>query len=235
MKTLSSSLLRVSHHVGRVALLLFALGRRANAAGPAAKVVEEGGLLRVAWPISEVEGGSAALSLDEAKPLIESLGVAARGEAGEAIATGVNPVTLLTVGSRDMTSPAGWVAFFDNPPKRPHETSPVVPGRRRARVTHEGARTTLSVAEASARAGSFRGDLRFTFYRNSPLIQAEAVLSTREDGRAIVYDAGLTRADPGWRSLAWNDTGGTLRRVEADRAAPSTPVAVAGRTIVAEG
>src|SRR4051794_31596676 len=90
MKSFSPSRPRASRPLGMVALLLFAGVASADAADPAVKVVEEGGLVRVTWPVSDVEDGSAVFSMDKARPLIESLGVAARGEAGGAIATGLN-------------------------------------------------------------------------------------------------------------------------------------------------
>ena len=53
--------------------------------------------------------------------------------------------------------------------------------------------------------------------------------------RAIIYDTGLTSAAPDWQSLAWNDTAGKLQRTKLDPKAGATPLAVAGRTLVAEG
>ncbi|AMV40055.1 hypothetical protein [Planctomyces sp. SH-PL62] len=196
------------------------------------QVDEAEGLVRVTWTISPDESGSAVFSLDPEKPLIESLGVATDGEAAKPVATGLNPVTFLTVGSRDLKNPAGWVAFFDNPPKRPHQTFPIVLGKRRAIVSRDGARTTVSVAEAAA--GSFRGDVRFTFHRNSPLIQAETVVATEEDGRAIVYDTGFAGANSGWDAIAWNEAAGPFKKVAFDPDSPATPLAVSGRAVAAE-
>ncbi len=205
----------------------------ANAAGSGVEVMEKNGQVRVTWPISAAETGSAVFSMDEAKPLIESLGVAAKGREMKVVASGLTPVTLLTVGSRDLASPAGWVAFFDNPPKRSHETFPVKLGKRALHVTEEGSHTTVSLAEASA--GSFHGELRFTFYRNSGLMKAETVMATEEDGRAIVYDTGLAGAQPDWNAIAWTDPTGEFQRVALDPNFAATPVAVQGRAIVAEG
>ena len=61
-------------------------------------------------------------------------------------------------------------------------------------MTTQGTRTTVSVADFRRR---FHGDLRFTFYRNSPLIHAESVVTTHEDGRAIIYDTGLDERGAG--------------------------------------
>src|SRR5204863_8146694 len=174
----------------------------------------------------------AVFSLDEMKPLIESLSIAAKGRPSTVVMKALNPVTLLTVGSRDSKNPQGWGAFFDNTPRRPYQTYLVALEKRRVQTTHNGTRTTVSLAEASA--GGFRGDVRFTFYRNSPLIHVETVMTTQEDWRAIIYDAGLASATPNWDSMAWYDTSGKFQSVKLNAAA-AEPLAVAGRTIVAGG
>ena len=189
--------------------------------------------LRVTWPMSPDESGVAVFSLDEKKPLVESLGVAAKGQPATVVMSALNPVNLLTVGSRDSKSPQGWGAFFDNTPKRPYETFLVALGKRRVQSTNHGTRTTISLVEASG--GGFRGDVRFTFYRNSPLIHVETVLTTQEDWRAIIYDAGLESPTPSWQSMGWNDTSGKFQNVKYAAQAAAEPLAVAGRTIVASG
>ncbi|MDB6154909.1 MAG: hypothetical protein JWL90_3362 [Chthoniobacteraceae bacterium] len=203
-----------------------------SAPGPGVVVEQIAKRVRVTWPISAKERGEAVFDLDPEKPLIESFGIAAAGQPVKTIATGLNPMTLLTIGSRDLANPAGWVAFFDNPPLRPHETYLVMPGERRLQVIRNGTHTTVSMAEASA--ASFRGDVRFTFYNGSPLVQAETVLMTSEDGCAIIYDTGLTSVKPDWKSNVWKDPAGMLQRVRLDSDPAATPVAVTGRTIVAE-
>ncbi len=87
-----------------------------NAAESGITVAQEGGLVRVTWPISEMETAAAVFSVDAERPLIESLGIASKGGPAKTISAGLNPVTLLTVGERDWKNPAGWMAFFDNPP-----------------------------------------------------------------------------------------------------------------------
>ncbi|MBC7807959.1 MAG: hypothetical protein H7145_17660, partial [Akkermansiaceae bacterium] len=195
-------------------------------------VVAEKPVLRVGWSISERNSGTLVLNLEAGKPLIESLGVSSDGKPARVIARQLDPAALLTIGERDLKNPAGWVAFFDNPPKRPHKTVPIVLEKQSVRVSSEGARTTIHIGKVSA--DSFHGDLRFTFYRNSPLIHVEYVVTTKEDGRAILYDTGLTSASPTWQSVSWNDTDGRLQRVPIDADQSAHPVKVAGRTIVAE-
>jgi len=189
--------------------------------------------LRVTWPVSAEENGVAVFSFDEKKPLIESLGVAVKGGAPVVIVQALNPVTLLTVGSRDSKNPQGWGAFFDNTPRRHYETYVMTLGQRRVQTTNRGTRTTISLAEAKA--GSFHGDVRFTFYRNSPLIHVETVLTTQEDWRAIIYDTGLTSAEPSWDTMVWNDTAGKLQSAKVNATSDAASLAVSGRTIVAQG
>ncbi len=221
-----------SYLLCRVACLAALTFTRLHAADSGVSLNEEGGQARVTWPISSTETGNVTFSMDESKPLISALGVTKQGEEMKTIASNLDPVTLLTVGSRDMEGEAGWVAFFDDPIKRPHETLLVKIGKRALRVTEQGASTTVTVAEASA--GSFRGEVRFTFYRNSALIKAETVMATEEEGRAIVYDAGLASLKPSWKSLVWKDTDGKVQRAAVDENFPATPLAVQGRSIVAE-
>lgn len=205
-----------------------------NAAGVAESgvVVEQvEAQVRVTWPMSANEEGVAVFNLDDKKPLIESLGVAPKGKPVTVVLRTLNPVTILTVGSRDSKNPQGWGAFFDNTPRRPYETFVVALGKRRVQTTNHGTRTTISLAEAAG--GGFSGDLRFTFYRNSPLLHVETVVTTQEDWRAIIYDAGLESPSPSWESMAWNDPSGKLQSAKYAQQIGGAPVAVAGRTIVA--
>lgn len=189
--------------------------------------------LQVTWPLSVTERGIAIFNLESTKPLIESLGIATQGQTATVVVKALNPVTLLTVGSRDSKNPQGWGAFFDKVPTRPYETFLVALGQRRVQTTNAGHRTTISLAEVSA--GGFSGDVRFTFYRNSPLIHVETVMTTKEDWRAIIYDTGLASAAPNWEVMAWKDTRGNFQSAKFDASTAAEPLAVAGRALVANG
>ena len=150
------------------------------------------------------------------------------------ISAGLNPVTLLTVGERDLKKPAGWVAFFDNPPLRPHETFLAKLGQRRLKVT------TAGHAHDSER----RGHLRGVISRRSALhlLSATARSSTpsrsspptRMDARSFT-----TRASRAPRRIGSRSRGMTPKEncnaTKLDPKAAATPLAVAGRTLVAEG
>src|SRR5262249_33751797 len=146
-------------------------------------------------------------------PLITEMGIAktADGEAAP-LMKNLEPVTFLTVGVRDL-SKQGWNVFFDNPPRRPHETFQAKLERKRARVESHGRRCTVIIDELAA--GPFRGDLRFTVYAGCRLVHVEAVLTTEKDACAILYDTGLSSPKPSWKSLAWLDTGDRWQRADA--------------------
>src|SRR3954467_2243161 len=92
-----------------------------HAAAQGVTIREEGGQVHVSWPISSEETGTAVFNLAANTPLIDSLAIGAVGAPPRVISSRLNPVTMLTVGSRDL-KPSGWTAFFDNPPLRPSET-----------------------------------------------------------------------------------------------------------------
>src|SRR5262245_20006521 len=91
----------------RLAFGLVAFLGPINALAAGSGVVLEHGetQLRVTWPMSAKESGVAVFSLDEKKPLVESLGVAPRGQPATVVMRTLRPVTLLTVGSRDSKNP----------------------------------------------------------------------------------------------------------------------------------
>src|SRR5207237_972613 len=77
-------------------------------------------------------------------PLIDTLGVEANGST-RAILSRMDPVVQLTVGERNLADPAGWVAFFDNPPLRAYRTFPLVLTKRSIRVASEGSRLRITL------------------------------------------------------------------------------------------
>jgi hypothetical protein len=196
-------------------------------------VRQDGSRLRIAWPMADGEHGVLVLRLRAKQPLIEELGIArtANGRSTPLVRR-VNPVTFLTVGTRDL-SKQGWNVFFDNPPLRPHKTFAAALERNKVRVRSQGRRSTVIIDGLSA--GPFRGDLRFTVYPGCRLVHVEAVVRTDKDACAILYDAGLTSTAPDWKTVAWLDTGDRLRRVRATSQKAAAPVAARHRAIVAEG
>lgn len=203
-------------------------------AATGATVAQEAPGLRLTWPIGAGARGEIVFNCVDGRPLLETLAlVSPEGPDARAILVQrVDPLTLLTIGERDLRNPAGWVAFFDNPPLRPYRTVAASVKKRHVRVTSSGSRTVVSIGEVTA--GSFTGRIEFTVCRHSPLVQVETVLKTAEDGRAILYDAGLVSTAPSWPTLAWREPTGELRRMEVDTHRVAAPLQVGGRTVVAE-
>ncbi|MGA2540118.1 MAG: hypothetical protein ABSG78_01010 [Verrucomicrobiota bacterium] len=197
-----------------------------------AAIRQENDRVLVEWPTSRTETGFVTVNLTARRPLIESIAVATSGQPPKTIARDLDPVTLLTIGERDMKNPAGWVAFFDDPMSRPHQTYAVKLEPRSVRVSSAGVRSTIHIGEV--RAGSFQGELRLSFYRNSPLIHLETVVQTGEDGRAILYDTGLTSRSTNWESMAWMDAENKLQSLKVGPETEATAVAVSGRTLAGE-
>ncbi|HSY19740.1 MAG TPA: hypothetical protein VK815_15460 [Candidatus Acidoferrales bacterium] len=228
-------------------LLLPALGGRAQAQtkadftqyqkGSGFTVATDGpDSLRVAWAAGNQLQAEILFDLREGQPLIRSLGVGKSGQAVHVIATALDPVTTLTIGERDQQkADEGYqqMVFFEKVYERPHQTYLVTLTNRNARVISDGSR--LTVALGGVTAGSFNGDLRFSFFRNSLLIHAETVVSTHEKLRAILYDSGLSSATPLWTNMVWDDPLGKIRRAPVTIDAQAQPVGTKFRTMVAEG
>ena len=192
--------------------------------------------LKIQWPISPGLAGQVILDLSPDDPLIRSIGYSNGSKPPQVIATKLDPVTTLTIGERDKDKAVkGFrgMVFFENPRERLNQTFAVSLVKNHARVVSEGSRTTLVIGEASA--GSFKGDFRLTFYRNSPIIRAETVVTTDETLRAILYDTGLSSTSPDWSSMVWNDPLGSLKKNRIDANDHATTLALKGRALVAEG
>jgi hypothetical protein len=192
----------------------------------------------IAWPLGDGEFGRTTLNLNPGQPLIASLGIGQSAAGQEdSLLRGVEPVTFLTVGTRE--APAGrpptmsvWNVFFDKPARRAYQTHRTQLEPKRVRVSSAGRRATVAIGDLTL--GPFSGELQFTFYATSRLVQVEAVVSTAEDRRAILYDAGLIGDSLGWQRIAWMDTEGRTQRAAAEPQVPDQPLAVRHRAIIAE-
>ena len=199
-------------------------------------VSPDASLLKISWPISAGMSGQMILNLTPDQPLIQSCGYSHGHQPVQNLATQLDPVTTLTIGERDPEKAAKafqGMVFFENPRERPYQTYLVSLTKTGVRVVSEGSRTTIIIGGATA--GSFKGDFRLTFYRNSPLIRAETVVTTDEKLRAILYDTGLSSQTPDWTTMVWNDPLGPIKYVAVSACTNATPLAVKGRTLVAEG
>jgi hypothetical protein len=194
--------------------------------------------LFVSWPMAERVTGWVKFSLDPERPLIRSMLALGPGDfSGQPWMGNMHPLVTMTVGSRQ--APAGrppemsiWNTFFDSPAKRPNRTHVGEFKLTRARVTSEGRRATVAFGDIAI--GPFNGELRFTFYADTRLIHMEAVVSTQEDGRAFIYDIGLTGDIEGAQAFAWMDTDGKMQGTSALPGTVDRSLAVRHRILIAE-
>ncbi len=185
----------------------------------------------VRWPDEASRTWQAEFSLDPARPLITSIGVA-----GKAVLERGRPLYWCSTGKRR----GGWDAFFDFPPTHPDGTRSFTGDFRlrsaRARTIGDRAELLFDGLEM----GIFRGGIAYTFFPGSRLIQQVAVVTTQEPDSAYYYDTGIRMgADADRRAggnmaseVAYFNTRGQLR--VADSQGPErAPVAVRYRTIAA--
>jgi hypothetical protein len=195
--------------------------------------VDQNDSLTVDWPTEGDARGTATFRLSGDKPLIESLALRATGDATPRIvARDLTPFTAITVGTRNLDTPGGWTIFFDNVDKRPYQRYAAELKLTAARASSQGSRGSIAFGQLTA--GPFSGELVFSFYAGSPLILVEAVVSTSEDRRAIIYDAGLVAAPETVQRFVWSDFDDTEKSRDASPATAAGPRATRYRTLVAQ-
>jgi hypothetical protein len=161
----------------------------------AAKASLEDGLLAVTWPAGEGRSAKLLLKTSGEGPLIESMQLG-RADRWTEVARRMQPVFILTEGKRDLEKRGGWNIFFDVTAYKPHTSHLLRLEPTGARIISEGSRTIVQISGMEG--GNFRGDLELTLFNGSPLMNIAAVMSTRKDSTAIIYDAAAVQ--PGTRS-----------------------------------
>ncbi|WEK37780.1 MAG: hypothetical protein P0Y53_09725 [Candidatus Pseudobacter hemicellulosilyticus] len=193
-----------------------------------ATATQKGQLLEITWPADPSRTGKIVFDLAPAQPLFKSISL---GQ--QLITAGIDPAFVVTVGKRDLLSQNGWNIFFDKVPNRPYQSYPLTIKKTAAAVRTEGSRTIVSVGPIAVE--SFNGMLEITFYNGSPLFNVAAILSTEDDAKAIVFDAGMSSKTPDWKQISWMNTGDSLIQTSTDPTAEARNQAVKYRAIVASG
>ncbi len=190
--------------------------------------------LNVRWLGSGERFCELVFSLLPGAPLVRSVSTmeGAQGPV-ETILRNVNPVTILSVGERDLRKRNGWMIFFDKVHTRPSKSELLELSLESVTVVSRAGSTSVEFSELSG--VGFSGTLRFIFYSGSSLIRVEAEVETPDEGRAILYDAGITAADSLWQESLWLDSTDRLTRVSNRQNLAASSRAVRYRTIVAEG
>lgn len=162
------------------------------------------GRVTAEWPAGGNRRAAATFRLSSDGPLIESLSLSAASSAEfTTIAHDLAPFVALTVGTRNLDTPGGWTIFFDKVHQRPYERHAATLDLQSVKAHTRGVRGKLTFGRLVS--GPFSGEWEFTFLAGSPLIFAEAVVTTSEDRRALIYDAGLVAKPGAVKKYAWLD------------------------------
>ena len=165
--------------------------------------------------------------------LVQSIAVAPGKGKPVVVLRDVDPVTVLSIGQRDLKKRGGWTIFFDRTSRKPSESGPLTLKLKSVAVRSVGRRCIVELDGLDGLEGqSFSGKLRFTLYAGCDLIHLQAVVQTKKDARALLYHSGLT-CDPADKAVSWIGLDNKAHRVEAT-AQPAEPEKVRNRTIALE-
>jgi hypothetical protein len=138
-------------------------------------------------------------------------------------------------GQQAQGQPAGRVLGL---PRRPEDIRRAVASYKTTSCEVKTDGGGLEVTFPGLSMGIFAGNLRFTVYRGTNLIQMDAIAKTEERWIAYKYDAGLrgfsTALTP---SVTWHDTGGHVQqyRFGGPKAESMSALKASNRMIIAEG
>jgi hypothetical protein len=188
-----------------------------------------GKTLVIGWDTPE---GSTELTLNLSGQgaLVRSIAVAPGQEKLTEVIRDIDPVTVLTVGQRDLKKRGGWTIFFDRTSRKPSESGLLTLKLKSAIVRSVGKRCMVDLGELQGE--SFSGKLRFTIYAGCDLIHLQSVVQTKEDARALLYHAGLT-CEPTGKTVSWIGLDDKVHQVSAVMQ-PAEPEKVRHRTIALE-
>ena len=213
------------------AQVVFAVAVDLKAYDPACgvEVSHKGDLLSARWQTPE---GSTELTLNllEGRALVHSIAVASGQAKPVVILRDAHPVTVLTLAERDLEKRKGWTIFFDHVDRKPRQSGPLVLKLKGVAARSMGRRCVIDLDGLEGQ--GFSGKLRFTLYAGCDLVHVQAVVTTREEARALLYHAGVT-ANPAGKTTSWIGLDDQLHRAEAD-GSPAVPQKVRYRTISLE-
>ncbi|MCE6991982.1 hypothetical protein [Dyadobacter sp. CY323] len=188
-------------------------------------------IVELTWPAGAGKVGKVQFDLSPFRPLFKRIALGTKAQP-VTISEDLDAAFLLTVGKRDLLSQNGWNIFFDKVPSRPFQTFPVALKKTSISVKTIGSRTVVTIGSLSA--DRFSGVLAVTFYNGSPLFNIAAVMSTKAEATAIVYDAGLISRTEKWKSVSWTNTADQMESAGIQYADSAKNLAVKYRTIAAQ-
>ena len=145
-----------------------------------------GNTLVMGWDTPE---GSTELTLNISGQgaLVRSIAVAPGKGKPVVVLRDVDPVTVLSIGQRDLKKRGGWTIFFDRTSRKPSESGPLTFKLKSVVVRSVGRRCIVELDGLDGLEGqSFSGKLRFTLYAGCDLIHLQAVVQTKKDARALL-------------------------------------------------
>lgn len=184
--------------------------------------------LEISWPLNGNGYAQLTLNLLKGQPLFKTMGIAQNNKLNT-IATNVDPVFILNVGKRTLKKENGWTIFFDKVPTRPYTSHLLTFEKQEIKINKHGKRTLISIDRIKA--PDFEGSLEITIYNGVPLFNIAAVVQTKKDATAILYDAGLASDKP-WQSISFVDTTNVLQQANTSEKEASNNLAVTYRTII---
>lgn len=184
--------------------------------------------LEISWPAGNSLNGKVVFDLAPSQPLFKTISL---GQ--QQITAGVDPRFVMTVGKRDLLSQNGWNIFFDKVPNKPYQSYLLTLKKTSVSLRTEGNRTIVSIGPIAAE--KFSGMLEVTFYKGSPLFNIAAVISTKAQASAIVFDAGMVSSAPDWQHVSWMNTGDSLQQAQVTSSDTARNLAVKYRAIAASG
>lgn len=188
--------------------------------------------ITINWPAGKARSGKMILDLDKAKPLFKSIQLQ-NSKIFKEIASNLDPVFVLRVGKRTLSpSSGGWDVFFDRVPTRPYTTNLVGFDKLKTKIFTSGSQTIVQISEMKST--SFSGYLEITMYNGSPLFNIAAVMTTKNDSTAILYDAGLVNKQQLWENIAWSDVHDKMQIEKPSTNDNSKNLEVKYRTVIGE-
>lgn len=144
-------------------------------------------------------------------PIIKSIGLD-----GTFIIEDLDPHYLFWVGDRDLEKREDdWMVFFDRVPTRPYSVEKAQLMPTRISVSTVGARAMIELDGLNSQ--HFSGTVNFLLYHGSPFIHMEARASTQRPATAMLYHAGLSKADTEGLRLNWIDAHGNPQAAEVGK------------------
>lgn len=189
-------------------------------------------ILNLKWPAGNGNYAEVALNMEADQPLFKTLSLGSKAPY-PVISSNLDPAFVLSIGKRDLISQNGWNIFFDKVPLKPYQSFPVVLKKSSVSISSVGSHTVVTISSLSA--DRFSGNLELTFYNGSPMFNIAAVMSTKVDSTAIVYDAGLVDKNSNWKNISWINTNNELVKNAVNAADTASNIAVKYRAIAAGG